>query len=202
LDSIFIDKIKNRKVWCAASTHSPEEILCAKAHLIIKKNYSNVLSIIIPRHVDRSKKIYNELSNLNLNVVFSSNLKNLNSETDILLVDSYGEAIKFFNISKCVFLGKSLIQSLIMNSGQNPIEPARLGCKILHGPNVSNFIEIYTYFKELGIAEEVHNFNVLGQSVVEYFKKDSGINHEIVEKIEDYGQNIFKNVIMELKKYI
>ncbi len=37
LDFGFLSKIKNRKVWCAASTHSPEEILCAKAHLEIKK---------------------------------------------------------------------------------------------------------------------------------------------------------------------
>ena len=58
----------------------------------------------------------------------------------LLLVNSYGEALKFYNISKYVFLGKSLVESLIKDSGQNPIEPARLGCKIFHGPHVSNFI--------------------------------------------------------------
>ena len=40
-----------------------------------------------------------------------------------------------------------------MNSGQNPIEPARLGCKIFHGPNVSNFVEIYKYLKTLGVTK-------------------------------------------------
>ena len=30
------------------------------------------------------------------------------TKTDILLVDSYGESLKFYNISKYVFLGKSL----------------------------------------------------------------------------------------------
>ena len=60
----------------------------------------------------------------------------------------YGEALKFYNISKYVFLGKSLIKIFNKNdSGQNPIEPARLGCKIFHGPNVSNFTEIYKYLK-------------------------------------------------------
>ena len=38
LDSEFLDKIKNRKIWCAASTHPTEEILCGKSHLKIKKN--------------------------------------------------------------------------------------------------------------------------------------------------------------------
>ena len=37
LDSDFFNKIKNRKIWCAASTHPTEEILCAKSHLKIKK---------------------------------------------------------------------------------------------------------------------------------------------------------------------
>ena len=64
-----------------------------------------------------------------------------------MLIDTYGEALKFYDISKCVFLGKSLIKSLINDSGQNPIEPARLGCKIYHGPNVSNFSEIYEYIE-------------------------------------------------------
>ena len=65
-----------------------------------------------------------------------------------MLVNSYGEALKFYDISKCVFLGKSLVKSLIKDSGQNPIEPARLGCKILHGPYVSNFAETYDYSKK------------------------------------------------------
>jgi len=202
LDSTFLSKIKNRKIWCAASTHPSEEILCAKAHVEIKKNYNNVLTIIIPRHIDRIEKINKELSSLNLNVVLYSELDQLNINTDILLIDSYGEALKFYNISKCVFLGKSLIKSLVMDSGQNPIEPARLGCKIFHGPNVSNFVEIYEYLKTLGITKEINNSNELGLSLVEEFKEDKAKNHQIVAKIENYGQNIFNNVIIELKKYI
>ena len=101
-----------------------------------------------------------------------------------------------------VFLGKSLVQSLIMNSGQNPIEPARLGCKIFHGPNVSNFVEIYEYLKTLGITKEINSSDELSLSLVEEFKEDKAKNHQIAAKIENYGQNIFNNVIIELKKYI
>ena len=202
LDSAFLNKIKNRKIWCAASTHPTEEILCAKSHLKIKKNYNNILTIIIPRHVDRVKKINKELANLNLKVVLSSELDRINTNSDILLIDSYGEALKFYNISKYVFLGKSLVKSLIMNSGQNPIEPARLGCKIFHGPYVSNFLEIYEYLKTLGITKEINNSDELGLSLVEEFKEDKAKNNLITEKIENYGQNILNNTIKELKKYI
>tara|TARA_Y100000590_G_scaffold276707_1_gene310698 strand:+ start:2975 stop:4240 length:1266 start_codon:yes stop_codon:yes gene_type:complete len=202
LDDFILNKIKNRKIWCAASTHHPEEILCAKSHIEVKKNFKNILTIIIPRHIDRVDKINKELSNLNLKVVLYSKQSEIDEKTDILIIDSYGESLKFYNISKCVFVGKSLVQTLIKNSGQNPIEPARVGCKIFHGPYVSNFHEIYKYLKTLENSREVKNSNELGLSLVEEFKKNKDKNNEIAVKIQNYGQNIFNNVIIELKKYI
>ena len=202
LDSNFLNKIQNRKIWCGASTHPSEEIICAKSHLKIKEKYKNILTIIIPRHIDRVKTIYEELSKLDLKIVVSSNLNQVDTTTDIILVDSYGESLKFYNIAKYVFLGKSLAIALIKDSGQNPIEPARLGCKIFHGPYVSNFVEIYKYLNELGISKEVNNSNELSLSLVEEFKDNKPKNLEIAEKIESYGQNILNNVSMAIKKYI
>jgi 3-deoxy-D-manno-octulosonic-acid transferase len=201
-DLTLFEKIKDRKVWCAASTHQNEEILCASAHQRIKKYYKNVLTIIIPRHINRINKIKNELISLDLNVVLSSQLDKVNASTDILLIDSYGEALKFYNISKYVFVGKSLLKSLIMDGGQNPIEPARLGCQILHGPYVGNFLEIYSYLKKLGVSKEINSSDELGISLVENFKNNMQENSVISEEIEKYGQNILNNTIKELKKYI
>ena len=126
----------------------------------------------------------------------------MDENTDILIIDSYGESLKFYNISKYVFVGKSLSKTLIMNSGQNPIEPAKLGCKIFHGPNVTNFTEIYEYLKTLGVTKKVNNSDELSLSLVEEFKEDKAKSDEISAKIQNYGQNIFNNVIIELKKYI
>lgn len=202
LDSDFLDKIKNRKIWCAASTHPTEEMLCATTHVKIKENYNNILTIIIPRHIDRIEKIRKELSNLNLKIVLYSKLNQIDINTDILLIDTYGEASIFYNISKYVFVGKSTIKSLIMDSGQNPIEPARLGCKIFHGPNVSNFVEIYEYLRMLGVTKQVNNSNELSVSLIEEFEENKGEKSNIKKEIDNYGQNILNNVIEELKKYI
>ena len=202
LNSAFLNKIKNRKIWCAASTHPSEEIFCAKTHLMLKKNYNNILTIIIPRHVDRIKTINDELSNLNLTISLFSKFDQMNIDTDILLIDSYGETSKFYNISKCVLLGKSLIKSPTNGGGQNPIEPSRLGCKIFHGPNVSNFTEIYEYLKSLGVADQVSSPEELNQSLVEEFKEDKANNNQVIEKIDNYGLNILNNVIKEIKIYI
>ena len=139
---------------------------------------------------------------LNLNVVFYSNSNELDKNTDVLIIDSYGESLKFYNIAKYVFVGKSLSKNLMINSGQNPIEPAKLGCKIFHGPNVTNFNEIYEYLKTLGITKKVNNSDELAVSLIEEFNQNKAENAEISTKIENYGQNIFNNVIIELKKYV
>jgi 3-deoxy-D-manno-octulosonic-acid transferase len=44
-----------------------------------------------------------------------------------------------YRLAPVVFIGGSLIR----HGGQNPIEAAKLGAAILHGPNVANFAEIY-----------------------------------------------------------
>ena len=66
-------KVKNRKIWCAASTHPGEELICAKAHSILKKSYNNILTIIIPRHINRTEKITAELAAIIIEPVQGSN---------------------------------------------------------------------------------------------------------------------------------
>ena len=77
-----------------------------------------------------------------------------------------------------------------------------MGCKILHGPYVSNFAETYEYLKTLSTTKEINNSNELSLSLVEEFKEDKAKNQEIGTIIDNYGQNILNNVLIELKKYI
>jgi 3-deoxy-D-manno-octulosonic-acid transferase len=198
----FLNKIKNRKVWCASSTHQSEEIFCAKTHKMLKKTYQDILTIIVPRHVERANVIISELSKLNLNVVNYSNYQKMNEKTDILLIDAYGETKKVYSISKCVFLGKSLIKSMEKDSGQNPIEASRFGCKIFHGPFISNFLEIYEYLKSLKVTKKINTYEELGESIMYEIKNKAENDTQTKEKLDSYGINILNNVIKEIKIYI
>ena len=158
---------KNKKIWCASSTHSGEEIICSKVHLSLKKKYKNLLTIIIPRHIHRVNKIVQELKDLKLNVVLhSSNTKKL-KDTDIYLVDTYGETKKFYNSSNIVFMGKSLSKI----GGQNPLEPARQGASILYGPNIDNFLDIYRLLDNLKIAHKINDVKSLSKLVNKFINK-------------------------------
>ena len=119
---------KSKKVWCASSTHESEEIFCGKIHNILKKKYNNLLTIIIPRHIHRAKLIEKNLEKLGLKVHTHSSKIKIENNLDVYLVDKFGLTKSFYQNTKNVFLGGSLIN----HGGQNPIEAIRYGCNILH----------------------------------------------------------------------
>ena len=82
---------KKKIVFTAISTHKGEELLCAKVHANLKKKYKNIISIIIPRHIHRAQEIKDELNLIGLNVHLHSSNKLIKNDTDIYLVDAFGE---------------------------------------------------------------------------------------------------------------
>ena len=195
LDKILLKNLKNRKTWCPSSTHSGEEIICLKVHLNLKKKYKNLLTIIIPRHIHRVNKIIQEIKNLKLNVVRHSSRPKKLKNTDIYLVDTYGETKKFYNSSDIVFMGKSLMGK----GGQNPLEPARLGTTILYGPNIDNFLDIYRLLDKLKISHKVKDVisltNLVNKLII---KKNNKKNYLKIEKIGKKILNETKDEINSL----
>ena len=185
-------KFKNKKIWVASSTHLNEEIFCAKTHIELKKKLKNLITIIIPRHIHRCEKIISEIQNLGLNVsCHSSKIKSLKN-IDIYIVDTFGETKKFHNLASSVFLGGSIIK----RGGQNPLEAARFGAKILHGPNIYNFKEVYKLLKSFNASKKINSPKELASSIIFSKNKITGI------RIKKIGENILKKTIKELDNFI
>ena len=192
IDQKLFSQFKKYKVFIAASTHDTEEIFAVKTHILLKKKVKNLISIIIPRHINRVPEIVDQIKKLNLNVITRSSKKKKLINTDIFIVDTFGESRKFYKIATSVFLGGSIIKK----GGQNPLEPARFGAKILHGPDVGNFKEVYRYLSLLKISRKVKTPLQCANSIV--FKK----NMKKVRKMKFLGDNILKNTLNELDKSI
>jgi 3-deoxy-D-manno-octulosonic-acid transferase len=189
--------IKSKKVWCASSTHESEEIFCGKIHNILKKKYNNLLTIIIPRHVHRAKLIQKNLENLGLKVHIHSSKIKIENNLDVYLVDKFGLTKSFYQNTKNVFLGGSLIN----HGGQNPIEAIRYGCNILHGPNISNFDEIYNLTEELKVSHKVNNLNDTVLILRTLFNQKKGSNN-VKKKFELMGKDILYKTYKEIKPFI
>ncbi|RPH01441.1 MAG: hypothetical protein CBD13_001570 [Candidatus Pelagibacter sp. TMED153] len=192
--------LSEKKFWCAASTHKGEEIFCLKTHLNLKKNYKDIITIIIPRHIDRSMEIKRLCNKMNLSAQILSDEEVITKGKEIIIVNSFGVLHEYFKYSKSVFIGKSLIKKLQKVGGQNPIEAGKLGCKIYHGPYVYNFKEIYDLFKIYKIAEEVSDENELSKKLAIDLSRTKKNQNEITEKINYLGNKILNSSYEEIKK--
>ena len=69
-------RFKKHKICIAASTHGNEELLAAKTHLLLKKRYKNLITVIIPRHINRINDIENDINKIGLKIVGIMIIKN------------------------------------------------------------------------------------------------------------------------------
>ena len=188
--------LQKRLIFIALSTHATEEEVCIKIHASLKSQYPNLLTIIIPRHINRIPEIQKIIVNTKLNFLITESLDNFENNTDILIINSYGNTKKILKLSKYVFIGGSLVK----HGGQNPIEVAYNNSLIFHGPHVYNFTEIYNFLNKENIAFKINSgaelTEQLKEKINDYQKKN------IKEKIIKMGDEILSSTIKELDQYI
>ncbi len=193
IDDQTIKFISKRTTWCASSTHNSEEKFFGLVHNKLKKKYKNLLTVIIPRHIDRKEDIRDELSDLGLKVHMHEPKTKINQDTDIYLVNSFGKTKSFYSTLKNVFLGGSLIK----HGGQNPLEAVRYNCNILHGPNIFNFTEIYQFLSKQKISIKIYNLNQTVNVLDKLFTSKKS-QKNVKNKINKIGQKILKKNIYEI----
>ena len=193
IDSQTIKFISRKTAWCASSTHNSEEKFVGLVHNKLKKKYKNLLTVIIPRHIDREKQIKSQLSNLGLKIHVHEPKTKIHQDTDIYLVNTFGKTKSFYSLVKNVFLGGSLIK----HGGQNPLEAVRYNCNILYGPNVSNFDEIYKFLNKQKISKKIFNLNQTINVLDKLFASKKA-QKNIKSRINAIGQKVLEKNIKEI----
>ena len=160
------------------------------------KRERKLITTIIPRHINRTNEIIDSLNNLNLNCIKHSSNQKLQKDTDIYLVDSYGESSKFYNLTNISFVGGSIIK----HGGQNPLEPARLGNYIINGPNVKNFKEIYTFLNKLKMSSSTSNILTMENLILKKLKNKT--TNKNIKKIIKIGNDALEKNLFYIKKYL
>ena len=190
------NKFKDFKVWCAASTHFNEEILIGNLHKKLKKKQRKLITIIIPRHVSRTNEIKETLNKIELNCILHSSNEKIKKNTDIYLVDSYGETSKFYNLANISFVGGSIIK----HGGQNPLEPARLGNYIISGPNVKNFKEIYAFLSKLKMSSITSDILKMENLILK--RLNNKTPNKNIKKIIKIGNDVLEKNLFYINKYL
>lgn len=194
--------LEQRPFWFAASTHPGEEEMCLRAHTLLKKKFKNILTIIAPRHIQRSKKIEKMSNNLKLNTQILNDQDMILDKKEVIILNSFGVMQDYFKYAKSVFVGKSTLKKLENVGGQNPLEPAKLNCKIYHGSFVNNFREIYSILDDLGISQIVNDYNDLVQYLINDLNSSNEKEIKNSKILDDLGYKIFTNTIRDMQNLI
>ena len=194
LNSSQLKFFKSKKIlFTGYSTHPTEEIFCANVLINLRKNKNEIL-ILIPRHVERAKKIEKDLRYKKLIVHKHSSKQKIKKNTDVYLVDTYGEAKKFLGLSKVIFTGGSIIP----HGGQNPLDAIRKNAIVIHGPYIENFIEIYQFLNKEKLSFKFKNF----KKAINLIKKKNKVNQNTRARLNNISARILNNTKLELSKYV
>ena len=115
--------------WLAASTHPGEEQVAAAVHRRLLPRYPRLITAIAPRHPERGTALAEE---------FAARRRTAGQDPapgEVWVADRLGELGLLYRLFPAVFVGKSLVAP---GGGQNPLEPARLGCALAAGPHMAN----------------------------------------------------------------
>ena len=202
LENLNENILINNRFWLAASTHEGEEILCLKTHLKLKEKYKKIITIIAPRHIVRVQRIGELCKKYKLDFQILDKGETIFKNKEIIIINSFGVLQNYFKFAKSVFIGKSIIKKLKNDSGQNPIDAAKMGCKIYHGPYVYNFKEIYKILEESNISKEVKDCTELSRYLIEDLNIVQKEDKEISYTIDNLSQKILKSTMKNINNII
>lgn len=132
-----------RKIILGAQTVEGEETLLGSMLPELKREFDDLLIIIVPKHTRRSSSIEQALAASGLKIAVRSRGEVPGAETDVYLADTMGELGLFFRLDAPVFLGRSLVPGY---GGSNLLEPAKFGRCIIQGVHTENFTAMNDLF--------------------------------------------------------
>ncbi len=195
-------RLSNLRFWLAASTHEGEEAFCLKTHQLLKKRFPDITTIIAPRHIDRVDRIKKLCIKYNLNAQILKKNESISKNKEIIILNSFGVLNNYFKYAKSVFIGKSTVLKLKSDGGQNPIDAAKLGCKIYHGPYVYNFDDVYKYLRRKNVSKMIRKPLQLSKFLILDLNKKKKKNNKIKKPLYHLERKILKDTMKSLDNFL
>jgi 3-deoxy-D-manno-octulosonic-acid transferase len=153
-----------RPVLVAASTREGEEELVLDA---LAAAPPELLTVIVPRHVQRFDAVAGLLTRRGLRIQRRSDDRPIRADTQIVLGDSMGELFAYYGACDIAFIGGSLLPL----GGQNLLEACAVGKPVLIGPHTFNFAEATRLAVEAGAAVQLLDAAGLGAALAQLLRE-------------------------------
>jgi len=159
---------RERPVWIAASTHPGEERKVLEAFARLKRQYRDLLLVLVPRHPERFQAVARLCRKHRFTVALRSRTAGtLPAGTEVLVGDTMGELQRLYAAADVAFIGGSLVP----HGGQNLLEACAVEVPVVFGPHMFHFEEISAMALERGAARQVLDVAGLTDAVALYFEQ-------------------------------
>lgn len=167
LVSQFQPQFSGRQVWVAGSTHAGEDELLVQAFQQLKPQFPQLLLIIVPRHPERFDTVAQLISQVGLSYLRRSSGQQVTPQHDVMLADTMGELLAWYQLADVVFIGGSLIA----RGGHNPLEAMCFAKPLQTGPHVFNFAQAYQWLEQAGAVNWVNDCASLVSSTAQLLQQ-------------------------------
>ena len=161
----LLARIGTRPAWVANGIYPGEDEIAIAVHRRLARQFPDLLTVIVPDNSKRVFDIAQRAAEIGLTAALTGGNRENAPLPEIAIAVASGEAGLFLRGAGVVFAGKSLRHG----GGKNPVEAARLGCAILHGPDVDDFEEIYASLDNAGGGALVFDAETLAKQLALLF---------------------------------
>lgn len=134
----FRERVGQRPVWIAASTHVEEEAPVLEIHRRLRERWPDLLLLWAPRHPERFRAVTQQAIAAGLRTATRTLTREPDAGDAVFVIDTLGELTAFYACADVAFVGGSLQEV----GGHNLLEPASIGTAIVTGPHLHNFGDI------------------------------------------------------------
>ena len=151
-----------RPVLMAASTHDDEENQLLTGLIKLKIAIPNIVLLIAPRHPERFNAVYELSQRHGFNTGLRSQPETIHASTDVIVLDSLGELLGFYQVSDYAFVGGSLVPI----GGHNVLEPIAMQTPVFCGPFMQNSKTICADLCEANAIKQTAHVDALMTAII------------------------------------
>jgi 3-deoxy-D-manno-octulosonic-acid transferase len=135
---VLLDIPETTRTIVAGSTHPGEHEIVLDAFQDLRRQYPDLVLIIVPRHPDKTGLVVSAMRARGMPAPFLRSAWDhgeRRADNRVVIIDRTGELFSVFPLASVVFMGGSLVPK----GGQNILEPAAWGKVSLFGPSMEDF---------------------------------------------------------------
>ncbi len=160
-------------VFIAGSTREGEERMVLDVYERILKEFPDMVLIIAPRHIERTREIASLVESRGFEYQLRSELDAgaTKRTKPVVIMNTFGELFKLYGVGTIIFCGASLVPL----GGQNPLEAAVWGKLVFYGPSMEDFLDAKALLEGVGAGITVSSPAMLAEKALWFLNRPDAL---------------------------